>query len=1569
MQTEIAEILNNMREENQRNIENFEKVLSGINTKLEAMEEDNEAVELVRFYIAELKKAMEDRFSASMIKYDAFEASFDGIISAQSELAKTSELKDLFGVFSAHNEAFMAEISSQKNLLDILDEKLSQIDEKSVGKDELSSMVQDVSLDLTVLGENVRKTFSQLEDEIKALDVSENLATINQTVDELRGLIASAPDYSGEFENLENKFENLVTEADFADFRENLGDFIQKIVDNSSALNSEMSFNAERILDAVNSIDYSELKGGLSLLQGCLDELKQVSYQASFDKINEILANIQDNIQNLPASVSADVQENYGAVKAGLDEFATNLQTIKEDLVSVVIEQKFNPDEILEALGRVNQDLSAFSSDIKENDDNNYNALKDYIEEVSSNVNSLMDSASVLKTDTVINREKLYELTECLNKFEPVDYSYDLQQISSKLDDLTGENVSISSDIQEKFENIKELVESLDNSDAVRLQFESFERAFSQILTTEDFSHFKGEFAEFIQKIVDNSNVLYENSNSLKSQLNERAQEVQAKLADLLVNVQYLKDVSSQNSYEFLDNVKQCVNDAVEKLNSNSEINFGDLKGSFENIMSEIAEIKDDFAQKNDTNVFNISSGFDNIKVSLENIVSALHSMGATNESLSAVDEKINRLNDVISALSSDLLLKQDEIVSHVNDLNEQRYVQIKSVSENVESLRGCIDAGVEALKNYLSELEVSSNNMKNASDEKVTQKLLDLESSLVQSAGEYEQKMELLQTKITEFAHIVENSNSDTEGKIASSLDEIASIKDELVSLSDVLKSSKISADEKSSETISLIDAGVENIIFSINNLNGSLVNDIDASVKENFSVIDEKFDKFASLITDLKDQHSLNNFDLVQDIENKVSALKDELSLVNADVAQAVQCEDIARAVDELKADINSLNGLDFESVLADLKEQLETSFMNFTVDVHSDFISNSENVSRLEQAFKDVYDKFSAIEDCVNDKIQNNIEQLQIAVENGIRDIKLNFEGRLEEQLGELKDYFDVALNNVNSEKSFNELKDDIFETSTKLHQVQDEIKLTVNELNSKLDIMVSDASAEEMKVQIDELLENKEKVVQLLSALQAKVDIMALDDSLRDEISLVEQKISDMLSALNAKVDSIALNDGTLELSDRVDEIFETEQKVSDMLSALNAKIDSIALNDGTLELSDRVDEISETEQKVSDMLSALHAKVDTIVEGNSDFDILEEIDGIKDIIFEQRKFFEVSSDEKASAIDKYLRDVLLKLDNVDMERNAEDIKEAILSALVSLFDQISFVEETEEIKDFVEEKTDEINQNLIEVQNQLKQLTNPGDDFDYKYSLQDVETDIAKLRLAISNMSGNDFSEVTDEIKKIVDAVEGLENSLTQEQIVDLKSDIEKLNEDIVSISSRTNKLLLTSDESYKALNEGLNNFSNVIYKLEDRINYLDNTEISERIERKIDSIHSLAVEADNANKVSRQVMMYLGEWIDAAGENISVITEKTAEIDNIKESIQQLKEAVPEKSDILNAIEKKFEQQEERLDRLEMKLEKVLSTLEEKDDMVLNRKVDNIENLLSGLGKNIEKLASYVDEE
>ena len=514
-----------------------------------------------------------------------------------------------------------------------------------------------------------------------------------------------------------------------------------------------------------------------------------------------------------------------------------------------------------------------------------------------------------------------------------------------------------------------------------------------------------------------------------------------------------------------------------------------------------------------------------------------------------------------------------------------------------------------------------------------------------------------------------------------------------------------------------------------------------------------------------------------------------------------------------------------------------------------------------------------------------------------------------------------------------------------------------------LNQKIDALVISTDNEEILHSLEEIEAKADKtgsdLTETLESLIARVDIIASDDSLKSDLENITEKL---------------------------DDFEENTEYFKNALDTLSNKVDVIAADNSLDILYDKFDEFSETEDKVAEMLTALHQKVDVIAMDDNDFDIEEEIDDIKELIFEQRKYFEVASDEKANAIDKYLKDVLLKLDNVDLEKNSEDIKETIMNALVSLVDQISFVEETEEIKDFVEEKTDAIKQGLIEVQNQLRQLASPDDDFGYSYTLQDVESDIAKLRVAITHLSGNDFENLSGDIKKIVNSVEGLETTLTQEQIIGLKGNIEKLNEDILSISSRTNKILLTSDESNKALNDGLNNFGSLVGKLEDRLEYLDNTEATERLERKIESIQSMAVESANADKVFHQVMMYLGEWIDTTTENISSITEKTSEINlikenvndviekvsdiqDIKDNIEELRSAVPEKSELLSELENKFEQQEARIDRLEMKLEKILSTLEEKDDMVLNRKVDKIEKMLSRLGTNIEKLTSYVDED
>lgn len=1466
---EIAEILNSMRVENENNVENFEKVLTDISAKLELMAGDSEDADLIKVYLTELKGLVEDKSVDTNTRFADIEKILHNVLLCQDDVAKTSELKDLFHVFSAAFDNFTSNFVNQKDFLENLSLKLGNVENKVFDKDELASLIAGLNQDLVAVNNDIEKSFVSIDE----------------------------------------KFAEVIKKLDSFD-----------------------------ITEQVNSI-------------------------------NSKILNISEEINLIPSKIS-------------------------------------------------------------------FASLEDKISYSQSVLNSL--------------RELITETSE-------------------------QENAIISE------------------------RFEKLEKSFESIVTDSDFTGFRTNLADFVQKIIDNSTVL----NTKLSYTTERIEHILTTIENLDNSEEFDKVLNTvnQNAGENLDKILADIENLKtrisEEIGSNSKTYFDDLSIKIANIISEISDVKSNLEEKCE-NVSedisqNVSTAFASTKISMENVIVAMNNL---NDMLKEQSEKnaetilanIDELNGKVDEFSTDIV---DELRTSFSDIKTGFSSDIAS---NISDLKLHLSDVVESLRNYVSELNDNSETSKKVVDEKISKKLLAMETAIENCSDVYEDKMATLQVKLAEFAQNVQNTSSDVNEKISSSIEELGDIKQEIVSVQEALGEVKSSADEKTEKFLMLLDENVKEILTAIENLEKSTLKDINSSINENIDLIENKF----STVLDVLEKFN-SETGLAGSIEEKFSALKQEIGLVNTDITGTIQSsrDEILQNFEDIKKSFDDFSDYDFNKLMADLKILLETSFMNFSVDVNGELASSSEAIMRLEQAYKDIFNKITLIEDCVSEKLQNDIELLNITIETNSKNLQCLFEEKLDEYIGDMKSQIanmledtrvvdaisntkeeinvklDVVLDKQdNIEKNITEaISNNAEDVSNKIYgnifslgeELKNHIKSTCNEvvektvdqtvkqtveqtvekcdtskceenidilnqkvdalvlstdkdeiinsinefgesaeqannvLNEKIDILVSSTDKDEILNSLDEL---GAKTEQANDVLNQKIDALVIstdNEEILHSLEEIEAKadktgsdLTETLESLIARVDIIASDDSLksdLEnITEKLDDFEENTEYFKNALDTLSNKVDIIAADNSLDILYDKFDEFSETEDKVAEMLTALHQKVDVIAMDDNDFNIEEEIDDIKELIFEQRKYFEVASDEKANAIDKYLKDVLLKLDNVDLEKNSEDIKETIMNALVSLVDQISFVEETEEIKDFVEEKTDAIKQGLIEVQNQLRQLASPDDDFGYSYTLQDVESDIAKLRVAITHLSGNDFENLSGDIKKIVNSVEGLETTLTQEQIIGLKGNIEKLNEDILSISSRTNKILLTSDESNKALNDGLNNFGSLVEKLEDRLEYLDNTEATERLERKIESIQSMAVESANADKVFHQVMMYLGEWIDTTTENISSITEKTSEINlikenindviekvsdiqDIKDNIEELRSAVPEKSELLSELENKFEQQEARIDRLEMKLEKILSTLEEKDDMVLNRKVDKIEKMLSRLGTNIEKLTSYVDED
>ena len=232
-----------------------------------------------------------------------------------------------------------------------------------------------------------------------------------------------------------------------------------------------------------------------------------------------------------------------------------------------------------------------------------------------------------------------------------------------------------------------------------------------------------------------------------------------------------------------------------------------------------------------------------------------------------------------------------------------------------------------------------------------------------------------------------------------------------------------------------------------------------------------------------------------------------------------------------------------------------------------------------------------------------------------------------------------------------------------------------------------------------------------------------------------------------------------------------------------------------------------------------------------------------------------------------------------------------------------------------------------------------------------------------------NISLIKYSDPYISIRSYLDNIIYLSNSHDNNTAVDDKEHFKELKSKFERVSTDINSLSVLTNSSFE-------DFGKLI---------------SDNLTTKVDNVAKLLETSHASDKVMRQALIYMGEWIDSASESMNKISTNAEEIVDIKSAIESLKKSVPEQTDILNSIEEKFDEQQERLayfekqitklggledkfeaqqeriDRLEMSLEKILSAVEDIDDSKVTRKIDKIDKQIARLSTNIEKLASYVD--
>lgn len=1321
-------------------------------------------------------------------------------------------------------------------------------------------------------------------------------------------------------EEIQNKLNYSATSEELANITENLKDFTQTIIIDSkdNAENIEQSKKLQQeLIEKIDAIDFSEIHKKLS-----------------------------QNIKTLSNDIRVTIDENNEKVQNQVAELDSKLVSLSEYLNSNLTP---NNEEIKNSINDIKEIILQNKKSFNEIQDDNFNKtsnIEEYIEELKT----ILDTSNSGIDENI--KAQFLNIEETLAKFNETNDSQ-ISKILEKLDDLTN------------FADNKNETSSISDIEEIKNQLQELGKSFVDIKSTSE-----KDVAQFVANKLDelgtNLNTLTANiETGLQSGFSYNSELIEEKTAALLEFIKELRHASTDNIelYERLTVTDNKLMDFQQELELiNTDVLSG-LNEKTDKMIKELAPIKEMISCL----AVQIPDGPQNEKVKEQ--LGLLHQsvQNDLTECTKYSKTALNKLEETYQRISQDLAQTENNLKDFILGDIDSVIIKIDNLKADLEKIPSRpITPNAEQMQEY-NDFVAQIEEFKNEQKEYISDLAKDIKTNINEN----------IQAKHDE---------------IKSMLAVAINNKEIINAINDLKKLFKTKAKQlvENPEEPDSIEADEDFENNEIEKVFEESKNDkIIAEIKEDFS-------NFTKMISQLSGENSeiISVLNSIKDKIDTITVIKKERELTETDLNEDADIQDFDIDIDDD----------DSQDIKAESDFEEEAFHNEDETNNEDEIIVGSENFDFL-KAFdllkQDINNLRADIERVLPQQNKSSIpslcnDNLLLSLNNKIELLAKTLNRNW---LEEVKEYIE----------------------SSDIHSMLEEI-------NSKIDILTLSDNSEwisEIKQALDQLNGKEEtgdsKLHSMLSLISEKIDILAASDNydliedVRDEILDALQniqpksdnsEIKDLINSLDAKIDILADTDSTIQLSDlrvaidsiedkidalalagedsaEIDDIKTTLKTIENEINKLNSEqavqgseyseifdtikdsLDVIEYKIESGETEENIKKLSETDAKITSMLELLNHKIDIISSSEDSLNAAEDIEDVKQLILAQTDYIErFERNSKTDAVKKCLKELTEEVNYLSSNSNTnskqvqkamKDMKESIMAAVVTIFEQVSFVEETEDIKDFVEEKTDVINQNLVEVTKQLKQITSSTEDTDYNYSMQDIESDLAKLRLALNELQNNsiesqssELSNISDTLYKITSSVEELQNSRTQDDIKDLKYDI----------------------------NNGLEGIGK---------------NLTNQISRKVDKVTKLLEKSSDSDKVMRQALIYMGEWIDSASESMNKISTNSDEIVDVKSAIEDLKSSMPEHKEILTSLEEKFDEQQERLsyfekqisklgtledrfdeqqeriDRLEMTIEKVLSAVEDIDDSRVTRKIDKIDKQLAKLSTNIEKLASYVD--
>lgn len=1451
-------------------------------------------------------------------------------------------------------------------------EKTEEITEKLEAKSEQKDL-----LELLNLTKNIIKELEELSENADVKKVNRTVADIYQMIDELKTDLMNTQEMHNDsiivqLSELQKTISNIVTAEEFSKFIDELKDFIQGILNHTEKLASDFD-DVKKLQDDIifklDNIDISNIENTIQKnIESASTNLKQTiekKHEDLSEKVSNIdtkLITISEYLNNGIKLDDATLQTTIKEIREILQNKKSSFDNIEKDTNSVVEDVHKYVNEIKNLLGSSNKDIS---NDVKEKLTNLENIIVSYKAFNENHFEKILDRLSAYENlagaTSIPSSEiagSISELSEIKDQIIQLGETFNSL---TKVENITGKDISsfISDKLNELGENLNELSNNVENGiqQGFAYNAELIEEKTTIILGfIKELRHASTEDIDLFERLTVTDNKLMDLQQELELINTDVINGLTSKTTTLIEELAPIKEligvlkqnndqITKQEVHEKLTDLHDSIHEDLTNNPKITRTSYENFENTYDKISERLTTTENNLRDFILGDVDSIIIKIDSLKTELEDQLNRIAPPDATH--MAEFHKFIDEIN-VFKQEQKDLLANTaEDIKTSLAEKMEDQHDEIKSlltvavnneeIINAIEDLKKCFKSRIKALAENKEEEksdEFATNEFEEAFEEntKTAQVIADIKQDF---------------NRFSDLINDLSGENPEIEdvlNTIKNKIDTITIVRpekndDENLTDFDIIR------DENDEEPL---EENIETIIgennFDFIKAFDLLKQDITKLRTDVEKAIPQDGNKPA--ISSLSSIPKLGNDNLLINLNNKIDDLSKEL---NKDWLEEIKGyiagSEIQSMLEDISGKIDILTLTDNSEWIEDIKNTLQN--LN-TSEISGEPNKEIQEMLKLISQKIDILassDDYELIED-VRDSIETSEE--------------------IKETLNLLDKKVDIIATSNNNEE-IEDIQDSLENIETKIDEISqtgntenfDEIQNSLENIESKIDIISQTDNTE-----------NFDDIQNSLENIESKIDIISQSE---DSTTLEEiDNLKHQLTNLSEKVDIVAQTDYSNDLDEIRDYIYGLEDKLSDIYTK-------------TKPIEENVRKLSASDAKLTSMLETLNHKIDEIFTNNN-ANSQKEFEDIKHLIFAQSDFIKnFENNSKTEAFKKCLKELTLEVNNLNINSHTEtkqvqkslkEMKESIMAAVVTIFNQVSFIEESEDIKDFVEERTDEINQNLEEVTKQLKQITSSTDETDYNYSMQDIESDLAKLRLALNELQNNELenqsselANIADNVYRITSTVEELQNSMTQDEIKDIKSEIFTLRE-------QTQKILASSDESYNAINTGLEGFSKVI------TNHLTD---------KVDKVTEMLEKSSVSDKVMRQALIYMGEWIDSASESIDKISSNAEEIVDVKNTIEKLKKEIPEQTDILNSIEEKFdeqqerlsyfekqisklgnleekfEQQEERIDRLEMTIEKILSAVEDIDDSKVNKKIDKLDKQLAKLSINIEKLTAYVD--